>query len=235
MNKKLMMMTVMGTGLLVSSISPAIARWHEHESDSGEKWGTRSSSRRDDSSRWDEGKSSWRWSNNPDAIVRRAYQDILNRDPDQEGLRTYRSKIIDENWTEKDVRNDLRKSAERAGRTPELADGVVRRAYQDILGRDPDDAGLRLYRNKIVYEGWSERDVRSDLKGSSERRETGGISADQAQQMVRRAYQSVLGRDPDSAGSALYVEKIRKNRWIEADVARALRNSTEYRQKHGKK
>ena len=53
--------------------------------------------------------------------------------------------------------------------------------------------------------------------------------------MVRNAYRSVLGRDPDSSGTATFVEKIRRDRWSENDVANALRNSDEYRQKHGRK
>lgn len=173
-------------------------------------------------------------SSDPDVIVRRAYEDILNREPDKEGLRTYRSRIIDDRWSEQDVRSDLRKSAERAGRTPAAADVIIRRAYQDVLGRDPDAAGLATYRAKLINENWSERDVRSALKSSSERRETGGISAEQAQAMVRRAYQSVLGREPDSSGSSLYVQKIRQNRWSEADVAKELRNSAEYRNRRTK-
>ena len=173
-------------------------------------------------------------SRDPDVIVRRAYEDVLNRDPDKNGLRTYRSKIIDDRWSEQDVRSDLRKSAERAGRTPAAADVIIRRAYQDVLGRDPDSAGLATYRAKLINENWSERDVRSALKSSSERRETGGISTEQAQEMVRRAYQSVLGREPDSSGSSLYVQRIRQNRWSEADVAKELRNSPEYRNKRNK-
>ena len=85
-------------------------------------------------------------------------------------MRTYRSRIIDDHWSEQDVRSDLRKSDERAGRTPAAAELIVRRAYQDILGRDPDAAGLATYRAKLLSEGWSERDIRSDLKNSPEYR-----------------------------------------------------------------
>lgn len=181
-----------------------------------------------------DGQRSRRNSNDPDVIVTRAYEDILNREPDKEGLRLYRSKIIDEGWSERDVRQDLMKSAEHKGRTPASADVIIRRAYQDILGRDPDQAGLANYRTKMVNEGWSERDVRSDLQKSPERRMTGGISKEQADQMVRRAYQSVLGRDPDTSGSNLYIQKIMQNRWSENDVANELRKSPEYRQKHNR-
>ncbi len=228
-------------GTMVFSWSGGIARGQYYErgyEDAGRSRDTRRDDGRDEShSRASDSRSNSRrefGSNDPDVIVRRAYEDILNRAPDKEGLRTYRSRIIDDRWSEQDVRSDLRKSAERAGRTPAAADVIIRRAYQDVLGRDPDSAGLATYRAKIINENWSERDVRSALKSSSERRETGGISAEQAQEMVRRAYQSVLGRDPDSSGSSLYVQKIRQNRWSEADVAKELRNSPEYRNKHAK-
>ena len=165
--------------------------------------------------------------------MRRAYEDILNREPDKEGLRLYRSRLIDDNWSEKDVRNDLRKSLEHAQVKSESAEQIVRRAYQDILGRDPDREGMATYRAKLQNEGWSERDVRSDLKKSAERRENGEMTTEQARQIVERAYRSVLGRDPDP-GSAIYVEKVKRDHWSENDVAKELRKSPEYRQKHGK-
>lgn len=189
--------------------------------DSRSEWGNRRQDRDDFPSRR---------SSDPDVIVRRAYQDILNREPDAEGLRVYRCHIIDDHWSEQDVRRSLRNSPENAGKTPAWADAVIRRAYQDVLGRDPDPSGLATYREKLLEKNWSERDVRSDLKHSEERRETGGISKEQARQMVRQAYRSVLGRDPDS-GSDVYVQKIMQEHWSADDVAKALRNSPEYRQK----
>ena len=128
-------------------------------------------------------------------------------------------------------RDDSRRHSRRESSDPEA---IVRRAYEDVLNRAPDQEGLRTYRSHIIDDNWSEQDVRNDLRKSAERRETGGISLEQAQQMVNRAYRSVLGRDADSSGSALYVERIRKNHWSEADVAKELRNSSEYRNKHKK-
>jgi Domain of unknown function (DUF4214) len=189
----------------------------------------------------------------PERIIRRAYQDILGRDPDAEGLRTYRSKMIDEGWTEADVRNALRQSDEYARGSAtsfrtSSADRIIRRAYQDILGREPDADGLATYRRNIIERGWDEQDVRTALRKSPERRVTGGRPADsginggivrgasvsdaQATDMVRRAYQSILGRDPDPDGLASYKAKLLREGWTEADVAKALRNSPEYRSKH---
>jgi Domain of unknown function (DUF4214) len=46
------------------------------------------------------------------AVVRRAYLSILNREPDATGLRDYTARILRENWTEADVVRSLRESDE---------------------------------------------------------------------------------------------------------------------------
>jgi TorA maturation chaperone TorD len=180
--------------------------------------------------RSDYGRQSDRRVDDPDRVVRRAYQDILQREPDTEGLRLYRSRMIDEKWTEQDVREALRKSPEYAQRASESADKIVRRAYQDVLGREPDTNGLYSYRNKVLHQGWDEHDVREALRRSPEYRQKNAMTREQAEEVVRRAYQSVLGRDPDPA-SRSYVDRVLKDHWTERDVARELRNSDEYRNK----
>jgi hypothetical protein len=49
-----------------------------------------------------------------------------------------------------------------------------------------------------------------------------------AQEIVRRAYQAVLNREPD-AGSRGYVDKVLRDKWSQQDVERELRRSGEYR------
>ncbi len=180
----------------------------------------------------------------PDVIVRRAYQDILGRDPDPEGLRTYRSNIIDKGWSEQDVREALRNSPEYAsgGARTASADRIIRRAYQDILGREPDASGLETYRRNIIERGWDEQDVRTALRRSEERRGVTGVrngrvtrqnlSDAEASDIVRRAYLSVLNREPDANGMRDYKARILNDRWTEQQVVNALRNSDEYRSKH---
>ena len=47
-----------------------------------------------------------------DRIIKRAYEDILNRAPDRGGMELYRKNILEQNWSEKQVRDSLRQSQE---------------------------------------------------------------------------------------------------------------------------
>jgi hypothetical protein len=164
----------------------------------------------------------------PDAIVRRAYEDILHREPDEKGLRLYRSRIIDDGWTERDVRKALRESPEHDTREAENADKLIRRAYEDVLGREPDAKGLASYRKKVLDEDWDERDVRKALRESPEYRKKGQVTRPEAQEIVRKAYEEVLGREPDASSSG-YVDRVLKDHWTQQDVEAELRKSPEYR------
>ena len=106
------------------------------------------------------------------------------------------------------------------------AERMVRSAYQNVLHREPDEAGLRLYRRHITEDGWFEQQVREALRSSPENRV---LTRERASEIVRRAYLSVLNREPD-AGAQGYVNKVMRDGWTEEDVARELRRSPEYRQ-----
>lgn len=107
----------------------------------------------------------------PDVIIKRAYLDLLVREPDPTGLRNYRNLIIDQGWTELMVRDHLRRSDEfrREG-----ADRIIRRAYLDVLEREPDPTGLNHYRRLLLDKNWTEGDVRDDLRRSAEFRNKAG-------------------------------------------------------------
>jgi hypothetical protein len=53
---------------------------------------------------------------------------------------------------------------------------------------------------------------------------------EEAAEIVRRAYLSVLGREPD-AGSVTYKMHVMRDHWTQGDVERELRKSPEYRNK----
>jgi len=108
------------------------------------------------------------------------------------------------------------------------ADRIIRIAYQDILDREPDTPGLRLYRNRMLDEGWTEAKVREALRKSPEYRTRNQMTRPKAEQIVARAYRAVLNREPD-AGSRGYVDKVLHSRWTQQDVERELRKSAEYR------
>jgi len=105
---------------------------------------------------------------------------------------------------------------------------IVRRAYQDILEREPDAAGMRTYRSHIIDDDWTEEQVREALRRSPEYRERNTMTPQKANDIVRRAYLSVLHREPDAASQG-YVQKVLRDKWTEEDVARELRRSPEYR------
>lgn len=122
----------------------------------------------------------------------------------------------------------------RAGNRPSFGRGqgnveqVIRRAYQDILQRDPDTAGMRTYRSRMIDDGWSEQDVRQALRESPEFRELNTMTPARAQEIVRQAYLTVLRREPDDASRG-YVEAIYRRKMTREQLERELRNSPEYR------
>ena len=102
-----------------------------------------------------------------DVVIKRAYQDLLGREPDLLGLRYYHGVMIDQGWTERMVRDHIRRGNEYR---QEGVDRIIRRAYQDLLGREPDESGLRSYRKMIIEHDWSETELRDDLRRSAEYR-----------------------------------------------------------------
>jgi hypothetical protein len=109
-------------------------------------------------------------------------------------------------------------------------DRIIRRAYQDILDREPDRAGLRLYRSRMIDDEWTEAQVRDALRNSPEYREKSRMTRAKAMEIVRQAYLAVLKREPDP-GSRGYVDKVLTKKWTQQDVERELRKSPEYRKK----
>jgi hypothetical protein len=114
------------------------------------------------------------------------------------------------------------------GSSSQNPERIIRRAYQDVLQREPDQAGMRLYRSRIIDDGWSEQQVREALRNSPEYKQLHTMTWPKAQDIVRRAYLNVLNREPD-AGSRGFVERVFKDKWTQTDVERELRKSAEYR------
>lgn len=132
------------------------------------------------------------------------------------------------------------------------AQQIVRQAYRDILRREPDASGLAQYTRSMLYDNWTEADVRRSLLSSQEYAQRGGGYGNynsngnyrysnrdirrsssnyngQAAAMVRQAYISTLGREPDAVGLREYTARVVREGWTQRDIVRALRSSDEYR------
>ncbi len=156
-------------------------------------------------------------------VIRAAYHDILSREPDGPGLRHYLGRLVAAGWNEEQMREDLRHSDEFKNRD---LDAIIRRAYHDLLGREPDAAGAAIYQRSLGR-GMTENEMREDLRRSREGAEKSVTLA------ITRAYRDVLHRDPDPEGLKSYTELMRRKGLTEADVREALRRSDEYRnQRH---
>jgi len=72
---------------------------------------------------------------------------------------------------------------------------------------------------------------RDRQRGNGSYGSNGPMTHEQAQAIVRSAYQNVLGREPDPA-SAGFVNQVFNQHWSQQQIENELRNSAEYRQKH---
>jgi hypothetical protein len=78
-------------------------------------------------------------------------------------------------------------------------------------------------------QGGSNEGGRQSFSGSSG--SIGAMTREQAQAIVRAAYQKVLLREPDP-GSAGWVDRVLNDHWSQQQLENELRNSAEYRQKN---
>lgn len=104
-------------------------------------------------------------------------------------------------------------------------DTAIHRAFREVLGRNADPQGLRLYRERIIHQGWTEEQVIRQLQRSDEAR---AVDANAA---ITRAYREVLGRDPDPQGLNHYRSKWREG-WTQGQIRDDLRRSHEGRNSH---
>lgn len=103
----------------------------------------------------------------PERTIKRVFDDLLGRAPDSGELRDFRSRLIDQGWTEKMLRDHLRREDRYR---IEAADIIIRRAYHEVLDREPDPSGLKQYRWALLEKNWTEGDVCDDLRRSDEYR-----------------------------------------------------------------
>jgi hypothetical protein len=101
----------------------------------------------------------------PEKAIKGAFKDLLGREPTVGELRDFRNRMIDQGWNERMLRDHLRTED---GYRNEAAELIVRRAYREVLGREVDPSGLKQYSWAVREKGWTESDVRDDLRKSAE-------------------------------------------------------------------
>lgn len=105
-----------------------------------------------------------REAHSPDAIIDRAYEDLLERKPDAVGRDRYR-RLLAQGASEAQIRAQIKQGVEYRVTLP---DSKTTRAYREVLGRDPDPVGLEGFRHKIVDQGWTVEDVENYLRQTAE-------------------------------------------------------------------
>ena len=181
-----------------------------------ERWNDRVSSIQIHARTWAERRPDWNERRDDRREDRRDDRD------DRRDVRDDRRDDRDDRRDERDERRDERRVSGAE------AERIVRRAYRELLKREVDDAGLRIYVDHMVRDDWSEEQVRDSIRSSPEYREKTTMTWPKAQEIVRQAYLSVLRREPD-AGSRGYVDRVFRDEWTQADVERELRKSPEAR------
>lgn len=161
----------------------------------------------------------------PERIITEAYRELLDRDPDADGMRNYRRRMIERGWTAGDVRDAIRASDEY--RTVQ-ADMILERAFDDLLERPPTAAERDEYRRRLLKDG-TEEGIRRNIKKSEEYKYT------LPRKKITQVYQEILGRDPDPEGLENYRKRMINDGWSIDRVRDALLKSPEYRQKHPRK
>lgn len=95
---------------------------------------------------------------NYQAAINQIYREVLGRNVDSQGLRTYGERLEDGDSFD-EIREDVADSRE--------ARDVVSRLYEELLGRDASRNTVREYTRRLAG-GWTLSDVRDDILESDE-------------------------------------------------------------------
>lgn len=206
-----------------------------------------------------------------EVFVTHAYRILLRRQPDPDGLQSCLASLESGTATRIDILRAICHSEEgcnvkadvRGLTTPyslgELLGGAdeefIAHAYQDLLGREPDEEGLQTYLTYLREHSRSRIDVLRAVRFSEEGRMLGvevagllplvagtfpaiAVKPDYTlgellgypdEVFIHNAYRAVLRREPDPEGSRLYLSRLRQGSLSKLDILGGLRFSKEGR------
>ncbi len=102
-----------------------------------------------------------------DAIVRRAFREILGREADPSGVAAY-TRALSRGMTEPELRAELGRSREGM---QQKARELITRVYRELLKREPDPAGLENYTAQILQGKIDETKLRDMIRKGDEFRQ----------------------------------------------------------------
>ena len=133
----------------------------------------------------------------PDRFITHAYQDVLGR-PIDPASKTYWLGQMKNGVTRTQVANQLLRSAEKSNER-------IQNLFNTYLHRPADGGDLGLYSNMLQH-GTPVEDVRAAILSSQEYFNSRGGGGNLG--FITALYQDVLGRAPDSQGSAAFVQQL---------------------------
>lgn len=176
----------------------------------------------------------------PSNDVNDLFKRYLGRDADAGGLEYYSGLLNSGAMSLKDITKDITNSPEGrsyASSQPQYSlhnyggysdqyanatnnpEQTVKTIFQDVLGRDVDEGGLKYY-SDMIRQGASPSDIYNDVSGSKEA---------YANSTIKGYFQDILGREPDQGGLDYYKGQILSGRPAE-DIANEFYNSGEANQ-----
>ena len=176
------------------------------------------------------------WSNKNSNIqteVNNLYVQVLGRNADANGLRSY-VQVVNQGRSLAEVRRNLANSQE--------FNQSINKVYQEFLGRNVDNNGLQSYRNAVIN-GRSFEEVRNEIANSPEARNRNGNynngnynnggynpTNNNSNQEINNLYVQVLGRNANTNELRSYSQAINNQGWSLAQARRNLVNTQEFNQ-----
>jgi len=160
-------------------------------------------------------------------LVRAAYQGLLEREPDPEALASYAQSLAAKRDVSALLNEILRSQEFREKSLAALAPELVQATYQGLLERAPEPKALTSYSQSLA----ARRNLGallSEIIHSQEFHEK--ALAALAPELVRAAFQGVLGREPEPKALASYAESLAAKSNLEG-LLTELVHSNEFRGK----
>ena len=162
-------------------------------------------------------------------LLERLYEGALGRGSDAHGLAFWMDKA-EAGLDLGSIASSMLRSAEAGGR-PASADGAfVTGLYDSLLGREASASELAFW-SGVLGKGLTRGDVLVGIASSSEAQEVQGdgplVVADLSVTQVARAYEVMLGRDPDLAGLGFWEQRSEGGMALE-DIMATMAASQEF-------